>query len=195
MFDDWVEGTDGTIYWDENATSQETTKSGERYLGKEGYLIDKATGEITTHYNSDGTTENYDQILTDVSISANKSSNNARNILTATLIISGTLFGDDITGIGVLDDILIPAVFVGGSIIAVSVWVYDQMGKSRSKNEKHGDGGRSLGKAEKQIHDLENQLKNAKGSDKIKIKNKLERVKKDAQRKSKGEEHSRNSKS
>ncbi len=34
MFDDWVEKVDGTIYWDENATSQETTKEGEKYLGK-----------------------------------------------------------------------------------------------------------------------------------------------------------------
>ena len=31
---DWVESADGDIYWDDNATSQETTKSGETYLGK-----------------------------------------------------------------------------------------------------------------------------------------------------------------
>ncbi|THF52783.1 hypothetical protein E6C50_00800 [Flavobacterium supellecticarium] len=29
----WVEAADGTIYWDENATSQDTTKPGETYLG------------------------------------------------------------------------------------------------------------------------------------------------------------------
>jgi RHS repeat-associated protein len=32
--DDWVESANGDIYWDENATSQETTKEGETYLGK-----------------------------------------------------------------------------------------------------------------------------------------------------------------
>ena len=32
--DDWVRGKDGKIYWDENATSQSTTKDGELYLGK-----------------------------------------------------------------------------------------------------------------------------------------------------------------
>ncbi|MBS4042939.1 MAG: hypothetical protein KGZ59_03910 [Chitinophagaceae bacterium] len=32
--DDWVESADGKIYWDENSTSQETTKEGEKYLGK-----------------------------------------------------------------------------------------------------------------------------------------------------------------
>jgi len=34
LWDDWVERADGTIYWDKNATSPETTKEGERYLGK-----------------------------------------------------------------------------------------------------------------------------------------------------------------
>jgi hypothetical protein len=34
MSADWVEGIDGTIYWDNNATSQATTKKGETYLGK-----------------------------------------------------------------------------------------------------------------------------------------------------------------
>lgn len=33
MLDDWVE-KDGNIKWDENATSQATTKNGEKYLGK-----------------------------------------------------------------------------------------------------------------------------------------------------------------
>lgn len=32
--DDWVESVEGIIYWDDNATSQETTKKGEKYLGK-----------------------------------------------------------------------------------------------------------------------------------------------------------------
>lgn len=32
--EDWVESADGDIYWDDNATSQETTKKGETYLGK-----------------------------------------------------------------------------------------------------------------------------------------------------------------
>ena len=31
---DWVESANGTIYWDDNATSPETTKEGEKYLGK-----------------------------------------------------------------------------------------------------------------------------------------------------------------
>ena len=46
MSADWVEGVDGEIKWDNNATSQETTKEGETYLGEnviveEGALADK----------------------------------------------------------------------------------------------------------------------------------------------------------
>jgi len=33
-WDDWVLGANGAIYWDDNATSQETTKPGDIYLGK-----------------------------------------------------------------------------------------------------------------------------------------------------------------
>ena len=31
---DWVRGKDRRIYWDNNATSQSTTKKGETYIGK-----------------------------------------------------------------------------------------------------------------------------------------------------------------
>lgn len=33
--DDWVQDADGNIYWDDNATSQATTKEGETYLGED----------------------------------------------------------------------------------------------------------------------------------------------------------------
>jgi len=34
LYEDWVESADGDVYWDDNATSQSTTKAGETYLGK-----------------------------------------------------------------------------------------------------------------------------------------------------------------
>ncbi len=52
MSDHWVEGADG-IYWDNNATSQATTKPGETYLGPEGYGADN--DGMLTHYRSDQT--------------------------------------------------------------------------------------------------------------------------------------------
>ncbi len=56
FFVDWVQDIDGNIYWDQFATSQATTKNGEKYLGKEGYGIDEETG-LLVHYKSDGTIE------------------------------------------------------------------------------------------------------------------------------------------
>ena len=45
MLDDWVENKDGQIYWDQNATSQETTKDGETYLGKVFVLFEGSESE------------------------------------------------------------------------------------------------------------------------------------------------------
>lgn len=52
MFDDWVEDKNGHVYWDEHATSQETTKEGETYLGKEGQRNYETT---VVNYNRDAT--------------------------------------------------------------------------------------------------------------------------------------------
>ncbi|MGO3708266.1 RHS repeat-associated core domain-containing protein [Mesonia hippocampi] len=43
--DDWVEDANGNIYWDENATSQATTKEGERYLGKAVVVFEGSENE------------------------------------------------------------------------------------------------------------------------------------------------------
>ncbi len=61
MLDDWVEKADGTIYWDEKATSPSTTKNGERYLGKKGY-------DVNTLYLPDGTTKKRVNTLEPVNI-------------------------------------------------------------------------------------------------------------------------------
>ncbi len=57
---DWVEKADGTIYWDENATSKETTKHGETYLGKEGQ---HTIGTDVWNYHSDGTCDELRPII------------------------------------------------------------------------------------------------------------------------------------
>ncbi|WP_347989507.1 hypothetical protein [Methylomonas sp. AM2-LC] len=58
------------------------------------------------------------------------------------------------------------------------------------KNEKHGDD-QALSKKQKQIDDLEKQLENATGSERAKIKAKIENIRRIAQKNRKGEEHSR----
>ena len=62
---------------------------------------------------------------------------------------------------------------------------------SNGKNEKHGDGGRAISKAEKQVQKLEAKLKEAKGSKAIKIRHKMIRIKKIAEGNAKGTEDSR----
>ena len=90
---DWVEKADGTIYWDENATSKETTKFGEIYLGKAGQRVE---GQNVVNYNSDGSLSllNPVEVLSDMPIS-NMSMSNSKckekinNICSFTSISSG----------------------------------------------------------------------------------------------------------
>lgn len=71
MSTDWVEKDNGDVYWDENATSQKSTKEGEKYLGKNviveeggsadknGYVkenINEATFTLYTPENKEGPT-------------------------------------------------------------------------------------------------------------------------------------------
>ena len=64
-----------------------------------------------------------------------------------------------------------------------------------SKNEKHGDGGKALSKAEKQIQELKQKLESAtKKNEKKKIQQKIKNIQDAARRAKKGEEHSRTKK-
>ena len=66
--------------------------------------------------------------------------------------------------------------------------------KTSGKNERHGDSGRSLSKAEKQIEQLKHQLQTADRRTRQKIEQKIKNITQNAARKNKGEEHSRTSK-
>ena len=63
--------------------------------------------------------------------------------------------------------------------------------KDAGKNDRHGDGGRGLTKAERQIADLESKLAGASGNEAKKIRQKIKNVRESAKNKKKGEEHSR----
>jgi hypothetical protein len=77
------------------------------------------------------------------------------------------------------------------------VWMANRTGAGR--NEPHGDAGRALDKAEERIRELEAELaelKRTQGSrkEKLDIQNLIERLRKDAERKRKGETHGRRGK-
>jgi len=61
-------------------------------------------------------------------------------------------------------------------------------------NDRHGDGGRALSKAQKQLEALREKLAKATGAERTKLKNKIQKIKEAAQRKKKGEEHGRKTK-
>lgn len=71
--------------------------------------------------------------------------------------------------------------------------VYANSKSDSSKNEKHGDGGRAMQSAEKQIAELERQIREGNLSKKEKqvLRKKIQRIREDAQKKAKGEEHGR----
>jgi RHS repeat-associated protein len=67
----WVESKTGNIYWDDNAISESTTKAGEKYLGREGYGINEANGNVI-HYGANGIASEAPMGIGDISVSGDK---------------------------------------------------------------------------------------------------------------------------
>jgi hypothetical protein len=67
-------------------------------------------------------------------------------------------------------------------------------GKISTKNMPHGDGGRALSAAERKIAELEKQMQGATKKEREILQQKMNNIRQDAQRKAKGEEHSRGNK-
>lgn len=62
MFEDWVQAADGDVYWDNNATSQATTKTGETYLSSNYYnksVVDAIGSDIMNSADKMSTFTNY----------------------------------------------------------------------------------------------------------------------------------------
>jgi len=90
---------------------------------------------------------------------------------------------------------VIPTIFVSLATLMQGDTSPNQYSKSNGKNESHGDNGRALEKADKQIKDLEKQLKRTKNNRERKIiKKKIENIRKSAQKKKSGENHSNTNK-
>ncbi len=93
--DDWVEGADGDIKWDDNATSQETTKEGETYLGKNVL--------VGTHNRDAGGNEEINTATFDLYLESDKTGPSAT--------IKGNTVPADITKAGTLAEGLYSAKF------------------------------------------------------------------------------------
>ncbi|MEM6738362.1 MAG: RHS repeat-associated core domain-containing protein, partial [Bacteroidota bacterium] len=94
---DWVEDRNGNIYWDDNATSQATTKEGETYLGK---------NVIVGTHNRDATgNEEINTARFDLYLESDKKGSSAT--------IIGNTVPADVTKHGTLAEGLYPARFQG----------------------------------------------------------------------------------
>jgi hypothetical protein len=68
------------------------------------------------------------------------------------------------------------------------------MARDHGKNERHGDSGRAMAKAAERVEKLKESLAAAAGRESKKIEQKIKNIIRDAQKKDKGEEHSRRDK-
>jgi hypothetical protein len=93
--DDWVESANGKIYWDDNATSQTTTKEGEKYLGKNVL--------VGTHNRDASGNESVNSATFDLYLQSNKSGSSAT--------IKGNTVPSDISKYGTLAEGLYSAKF------------------------------------------------------------------------------------
>ena len=201
MMDDWYQNTNGKIVYDRNVNENTKLGEGERYIGKTANWFGKTEQDEQYRYHGDENGNITKKDMT-INISTHKvklSQNNVYSINSAIManvfFISSGLMADDISVVGIADDFLIPIIIGGGIIIAGGISLYYNISKTSSKNEKHGDGGREFEKSEKHIKDLENQLNNAKNNkERNKIRTKIRNIKENAQRKQRGEEHSRGNK-
>lgn len=143
------------------------------------------------HYYSDNSLKNKPNKGKIYNVEGDKEKSGSGIIMCKALSTCSVLLLDDNTIVGVVDDVAIPFILVKGIYDAFNI---TDNASDSGKSEKHGDRGRAKTKTEKQIQELENKLNDAKGNEKMKLKKKIDNIKRDAQRKAKGEEHSRGNK-
>lgn len=209
---DWYEDQNGNIVYDENINSQQDLDD----AGIEGnYIAESFVGQDQNgdyyDFGSDGSVSNIDEgsigdesQVVDVESSWETESEGSvqaqgesrASQLGAAFVLSqgdSPIIGPgDVLALGLLAKVIFNSI-TGADEIQETTQVL-KFATNSSKNERHGDDGRAKEKAERQIADLEAQLANASGSEAKKIKQKIINVRRTAQKKKKGEEHSRGKK-
>ena len=119
-----------------------------------------------------------------------------------TIGLGASATGGVLTLTGAGAEVGIPIAASGIVTAAIGTWVSGNairnMSKGKndnSKNEKHGDRGKAKTKIEKQVENLRNEARDAPNKiERKKIENKIKNINKTAEKKAKGEEHSRTKK-
>ena len=119
--------------------------------------------------------------------------------LATTALAGATVVGTPVGAIAATEGVALSAADVATSAAGSMLMInsadnksqgYDR-GKVSGKNEKHGDSGRSLSKAEKQINALEQKAETAPKKERDRINQRIKNIKYEAEKRRKGEEHSR----
>ena len=90
MFADWVEDQNKQIYWDNNATSQATTKKGDTYLGKAVVVF---IGSINEKLGKKGNILDQDAVLANVTVYGPHGENDIQKYKGYTMSSDPNLFG------------------------------------------------------------------------------------------------------
>ena len=189
--DDWYKDEKGRPKWDPSVTNETTLKEGEEYLGKTVLLTNN---EGRTFYGDEQGRLHTSIPLAEVNITAEaaitKTDANVGIPVTVPIPISDYLWKQLSTAAKAVFEVATPIAWI---IPACMLLSGDSSPSQRinGKNERHGDGARAKAKSDKQIEELERQLQNAPKKERKKIENKIKNIKRDADKKKRGEEHSR----
>lgn len=93
MSTDWVEDENKNIYWDENATSQETTKEGETYLGKAVVVFNGSNGSTNEQLGEDQNLYGEGADLADITVYGPNGESDVKNYKGFTMSSNSKKFG------------------------------------------------------------------------------------------------------
>ena len=184
---DWYKDAEGRLRWNSSVTKDTPLKNGEEYLGKTVLLT---SGDGQTLYGDENGELHTSVPLPEVSIIRESETTEMEANIALPISFGAILFDNLSTIAGAAFE---QVVEIAWMIPACLLFSGDSSPhqKVNGKNERHGDGERAKAKSDKQVEDLERQLQNAPKKERKKIENKIKNIKRDAEKKKKGEEHSR----
>jgi len=187
---DWYRNNEtGEEYWQEGDGEVE----GATHIGA-NHVIKGTNGNI---YHEQNRVVAYERTTTDPGSGAGETMSRA-------LAASAVIVADDVTGIGVADDVVIPFVLGGAALYSGYQYLtydpmvgsfndpYIQRANDSSAGERHGDGGRFLESDtyKKEKARLENEIRTAPNKKvRTRLKKKLQRLNEKGQKRRQGETH------
>ena len=113
----------------------------------------------------------------------------------AAATVVGAPAGVAVAAVGATETAVAATAVAAGSLLTMNTTSNKsggyERGKVSGKNERHGDGGRKIAKSERRVVELKEKLTSATRREKNRIQKTIKNIERDANKKRKGEEHSR----